>query len=266
VPSYPASGRSACVFADEGDLPAGVTVAVRLADLISPLKNGALPGVEERSALAVAGTEAIRTGELAVFLKVVAVAPAVVTRKGQVLAEGGPCSRATLGPLEEWLDAQAGPGVIDGIAGRAVLDGRFVKGERERLLTAAFMIRVLVLQSQMPGARAGGVIIALAGDLALVPWSRPWRPASERSRLDGRKALGPAPLEELQAAVLAAARGEHAGRPGSAWSRAGPGRWPCTRRTGRCCGCRTRRRTGPRWGPSAPLTTRPPGPRCGCSR
>jgi hypothetical protein len=214
VPSYPASGRSACVFADEGDLPAGVTVAVRLADLVSPLKDGALPGVEERSALAVAGTEAIRTGEPAVFLKVVAVAPAVVTRKGQVLAEGGPCSRATLGPLEEWLDAQAGPGVIDGIAGRAVLDGRFAKGERERLLTAAFMIRVLVLQSQMPGARAGDVITALAGDLALVPWSRPWRPASERACSDWRKALGPAPLEELQAAVLAAARGEHAARPG----------------------------------------------------
>ena len=37
----------------------------------------------------------------------------------------------------------------------------------------------------------------------------PWRPASERSCLDWRKALGPVPLEELQAAVLAAARGEH---------------------------------------------------------
>jgi len=214
VSSYPASGHPVCVFADEGDLPAGMAVAVRLADLVSPLKNGALPGEGERSALAVAGTETIRTGEPAVFLKVVAVAPAVVTRNGQVRAEGGPCSRATLGPLEEWLDAQAGPGVIDGIAARAVLDGRFVKGERERLLTAAFMIRLLVLQSLMPGSQPGDVIAALAGDLALVPWSRPWRPASERSCLDWRKALGPVPLEELQSAVLAAARGEHAGRPG----------------------------------------------------
>ena len=212
--SYPASGHPVGVFADEGDLPAGMAVAVRLADLVSPLKNGALPGEGERSALAVAGTEAIRAGEPAVFLKVVAVAPAVVTRNGQVRAEGSPCSRATLGPLEEWLDAQAGPGVIDGIAARAVLDGRFVKGERERLLTAAFMIRLLVLQSLMPGSQPGDVIAALAGDLALVPWSRPWRPASERSCLDWRKALGPVPLEELQSAVLAAARGEHAGRPG----------------------------------------------------
>jgi hypothetical protein len=184
-----------------------VTVAVRLADLISPLRNGALPGGGDRSALAVAGTETIRTGEPAVFLKVVAVTPAVVTREGQVRAAGSPCSHATLGPLEDWLDAQAGPCVIDGIAGRAVLDGRFVKGERERLLTAAFMVRVLVLQSQMPESRPGDVITALAGDLALVPWSRPWRPASERACSDWRKALGPAPLEELQAAVLAAARG-----------------------------------------------------------
>jgi hypothetical protein len=212
VPSYPASGRSACVFADEGDLPAGVTVAVRLASLVSPLKDGAPLGDGDRSALAVAGTEMIRSGEPVVFLKVVAVTQAVVTREGQVRAAGSPCAHATLGPLEEWLDEQAGPGVIDGIAARAVLDGRFVKGERERLLTAAFMIRVLVLMTLMPGAQLADVITALAGDLALVPWSKPWRPASERACSDWRKALGAAPLEELQAAVLAAAREEHAAR------------------------------------------------------
>jgi Insertion element 4 transposase N-terminal len=214
VSSYPAADGPVCVFADEGDLPAGVMVAVRLADLVSPLKNGAPLGDGDRSALAVAGTERIRPGELAVFVKVVAVAPAVVTRDGQVRADGSPCAHARLGALEDWLDTQAGPGVIGGIAGRAVLDGRFVKGERERLLTAAFMIRVLVLMTLMPDAQLSDVITALAGDLALVPWSRPWRPASERACLDWRKALGPGPLEELQAAVLTAAGAEHAARPG----------------------------------------------------
>jgi len=214
VSSYPAAGCPVRVFADEGGLPAGVMVAVRLSDLVSPLKNGAPLGDGDRSALAVAGTERIRSGELAAFVKVVAVAPAVVTRDGQVRADGSPCAHATLGPLEDWLDAQAGPGVIDGIAGRAVLDGRFVKGERERLLTAAFMIRVLVLMTLMPDAQPSDVITAVAGDLALVPWSRPWRPASERACSDWRKALGPRPLEELQAAVLAAAGAEHAARPG----------------------------------------------------
>jgi hypothetical protein len=191
-----------------------VTVAVRLCDLVSPLKSGAPLRDGDRSALAVAGTGEIRSGEPVAFVKIVAVAPAVVTREGQVRAAGSPCSHATLGPLEDWLDEKAGPGVIDAIAGRAVLDGRFVKGERERLLAAAFMIRVLVLMTLMPEAQLSDVITALAGDLALVPWSKPWRAASERSCLDWRKALGPAPLEELRAAVLAAAAGEHAARPG----------------------------------------------------
>jgi hypothetical protein len=127
VSSYPAAGGPVCVFADEGNLPAGVRVAVRLADL---------------------------------------------------------------------------------------LDGRFVKGERERLLTAAFMIRVLVLMTLMPDAQVSDVIAALAGDLALVPWRKPRRPASERACSDWRKALGAAPLEELRAAVLASAREEHAACPG----------------------------------------------------
>jgi hypothetical protein len=149
-----------------------------------------------------------------VFLKVVAVTEAVVTGGGQVRAEGRPYDHATPGPLEDWLDAQAGPGVTGAITERAVLDGRHVKGKYRRLLWAAFMIRVIVLWTLMPEARLSGVILALAGDLALLPWSRRWHPASERACLDWRKALGPAPLEELQSPVLAAAAGEHAGRDG----------------------------------------------------
>jgi hypothetical protein len=184
-------------------------VAVRLSDVVSPLKNGAPLKEGDRSALVAAGTEKIRAGEPVVFLKAVAVALAVVTRKGQVRAEGSPCGHATLGPLEEWLDAQAGPGVIDGIAENAVLDKRYVKAERERLLTVAFVIRVIVLMTLMPQAQLSDVITALAGDLAMVPWQKRWRPASERACSDWRNALGPGPLEELQDAVLRAAQAEH---------------------------------------------------------
>jgi hypothetical protein len=184
-------------------------VAVPAELLATPLKNGRDLGEADRSALVIGGTEKIRTGGATVFLKVVAVTEAVVTRDGQVRAEGRPYDHATLGLLEDWLDAHAGPGVTGGIAERAVLDKRHVKGKYRRLLTAAFMIRVLVLWTLMPGAQLSDVITALAGDLALVPWSKRWHPASERACLDWRKALGPAPLEELQATVLGAAAGEH---------------------------------------------------------
>src|ERR1035438_2750505 len=63
----------------------------------------------------------------------------------------------------------------------------------------------------MPDARPGDVIAALAGDLALVPWARPWRPASGRAAGDWRHALGPVPLEELRDLVLGSAWREHAG-------------------------------------------------------
>jgi hypothetical protein len=129
-----------------------------------------------------------------------------------VQAQGSPLHHATLGPLEDWLEGQAGPGVIDGIAGKTVLRKQYVKGERERLLAAAFMIRVIVLMTLVPDAGIRGAVIMLAGDLAGVPWSRPWVPASERALGDWRNALGPEPLEELQWVVLRASHREHRDR------------------------------------------------------
>ena len=183
----------------------GMVVAVPLELLASPLKSGRDLGDGDRSALVIGGTEKIRTGGAVVFCKVVAVAEAQVKRDGQVRAKGSPVHHATLGPLEE----KAGPGVIGGIAGRAPLGARFVKGQRERLLARAFMIRVLVLMTLMPEARVQDVIAALAGDLALVPWARPWKPASARAAGDWRNALGPVPLEELRDLVLGSAWREH---------------------------------------------------------
>jgi hypothetical protein len=180
-------------------------VAVPAGLLASPLKNGRLLEDGDRSALVIGGTERVRTGGAVVFLKVVTVAEAQVSRDGQVRAKGSPVHHATLGPLE----AKAGPGAVGGIAGQAPLGARFVKGERERLLARAFMIRVIVLMTLMPDARVQDVIAALAGDLALVPWARPWRPASARAAGDWRNALGPFPLEELRDLVLGTAWREH---------------------------------------------------------
>jgi hypothetical protein len=182
-------------------------VAVPLELLASPLKSGRDQGGGDRSALVIGGTGKVRTGGAVVFCKVVAVAEAQVRRDGQVRAKGSPVHHATLGPLE----GKAGPGAAGAVAGRARLDARFVKGERERLLARAFMIRVIVLMTLMPQARIGDVIAALAGDLALVPWARRWRPASARAAGDWRSALGPVPLEELRDLVLGSAWREHAG-------------------------------------------------------
>ena len=183
---YPVSPGAASSIAD-----GGVMVAVRLSDLATPLRNGRLPGGDCRPALVTGGAERIRTGEPVMFCKIVAVAPAQVRRDGRVQAQGSPVRHARLGPLEEWLEEAAGPGVIDGIAERAVLREEFVKGERERLLASAFMIRAIMLMTLVPGAGIRDAVIALAGDLALVPWSKPWTPASERALGDWRNALGP---------------------------------------------------------------------------
>lgn len=203
--SYPVPSCAAPVSA-------GMMIAVPLELAASPLKSGRGLGGGDRSALVIGGTERIRSGGAVVFCKVVAVAEAQVKRDGQVRAKGSPVHHATLGPLEE----KAGPGAAGGIAARSPPGARFVKGERERLLARAFMIRVIVLMTLMPQAGTGEVIAALAGDLALVPWARPWRPASARAASDWRNALGPAPLQELRDLVLGQAWQEHqgAGCPG----------------------------------------------------
>ena len=103
----------------------GAVIAIRLADLVSPAGPAAKAG---RTALVVAGTPRIRTGEQLVFVKVAAAAPAVVRRDGKVQAGGHPADHARLGALEQQLDGLAGPGVIDEIAARGGF-GR--EGERQ---------------------------------------------------------------------------------------------------------------------------------------
>jgi hypothetical protein len=40
------------------------------------------------------------------------------------------------------------------------------------------MIRVIVLMTLVPGADVREAVIALVGDLALVPWARAWVPSA----------------------------------------------------------------------------------------
>ena len=186
----------------------GAVIAIRLADLVSPAGPAAKAG---RTALVVAGTPRIRAGEQLVFVKVVAAAPAVVRRDGKVQAGGHPAEHARLGALEQQLDDLAGPGVIDEIAAQATLGGK-VKGTARRSMTAAAAIRATILMALMPDADYAAVLAAVFGDLALVPWQRPFRVPTPKVLGSWRAALGPAPLAALQARLLAAVGGEHRDR------------------------------------------------------
>ena len=188
---------------------AGV-VAVRATDLASPARQGL--GRDGRTALTAAGAGRIRSGDVVVWLKPVAVAPAVVRRDGRVQAAGHPADHARLGVAEERLDELCGiRGVIDEIARSVVLDGR-VKGVARRAMTPALAIRFTLLMTLIPDADYMEVMETLLGDLVLVPWQRPCRVPTAAAACIWREALGPVPLERLRDMALAGADAEHRSR------------------------------------------------------
>jgi hypothetical protein len=185
---------------------AGV-IAVRVADLACPARRGL--GRDGRTALTTAGAGRIRSGDLVVWLKPVAVAPAVVRRDGRVQAAGHPADHARLGVAEQRLDELCGvPGVIDQVARSAVLGGK-VKGTARRAMSPALAIRFTVLMTLTPDADYTEVMETLLGDLVLIPWQRPYRVPTAAVACTWREALGPAPLERLRDLALAGIDGEH---------------------------------------------------------
>jgi hypothetical protein len=208
---YPAM-RPDVILSDAEDAALGLlgqagVVAVRVADLACPARQGL--GRDGRTALAVAGAGRIRSGDLVVWLKPVAVAPAVVRRDGRVQAAGHPADHARLGVAEQRLDELCEvPGVIDQVARSAVLDGR-VKGAARRAMTPALAIRFTLLMTLTPDAGYPEVLGILLGDLTLVPWQRPYRVPTAAVACTWREALGPVPLERLRDLALAGVDGEH---------------------------------------------------------
>ena len=179
-----------------------VMVAVPVSALSWPVAEGARG--DGRSAMVAAGAEKITSGDLVVWCKVVAVAPAVVRRDGRVQADGRPCDHARLGVLEEQLDQMVGPGTIEAIAAGVRPTGK-IKGEKRRELSVAFTLRATVLMTLMPQADARQVMATLLGDLLGVPWKRPHTVPSGTVLSTWRTAIGPKPLLVLQDLVLAAA-------------------------------------------------------------
>ncbi len=152
---------------------AGMIVAVPAELLVSPLKSGREPGDSDRSALAVGGTERIRSGGAVVFCKVIVVAEAQVKRDGQVRAKGSPVRHATLGPLEE-----AGPGHVALAANRAPLDARFVKERQPPSVTKSRNypqpLKQLKPMALRFVARASGLTSGLPSPSGLLGWRPIW--------------------------------------------------------------------------------------------
>ena len=225
---YPASASDATATGTQGGGPGGdhdagldgggsaaaalacggaVMVAVRVEDLIWPVRDG---GQDDRSGLVVAGTEKIRSGDDVVWLKVVAVTPALVRRDGRVQADGRPCDHARLGVLEEQLNASTGcPDAIGHLAASVSLKGRKVKAAARRVMSVPATIRAVLLMTAMPDADYQEIMTTLFGDLAYVPWKRRFTIPSPTVLSTWRAAIGPAPLKLLQDRVFAAADAEH---------------------------------------------------------
>ena len=185
-------------------------VAVRVADLASPARRGL--GKDGRPALVAVGAGKIRAGDVVVFCKPVVIAPAVVRRDGRVQAAGHPADHARLGLAEERLDALCGTADVIGRLARAVTLTGKVKGAARRAMTAGLAIRFTLLMTLM-AADYAEVMAALIGDLAGVPWHRPYALPTATVASAWREAIGPEPLEQLRDMLLAAIDAEEPVKP-----------------------------------------------------
>jgi hypothetical protein len=149
VSSYLSCADSATSVADEvgvvpqvgAGFPAGM-IAVRAADVVRPGgSGGAAP-----TALLVAGSPVVATGEPLVFGHPVVTAPAVVRRSGAVQAGGWLPDHVRLGLLEQYL----GDGVIEKVIARGVEAGRLHRPLRRRVMSLELTCRFVLAMVLLP--------------------------------------------------------------------------------------------------------------------
>jgi len=138
-----------------------------------------------------AGTGAPAAGELALFCRPVAAAPAVVRGDGSVRADGWLPDFVRLGELERHL----GGDVIDETVSAALADGRLRKRQRRRIMSYPLVIRLMLAMTLMPDASYCEALARVAGLLADVPFALSWHVPTEKV-ITGWRALVPADLME----------------------------------------------------------------------
>jgi hypothetical protein len=141
----------------------------------------------EQGAVTVAGGGLVG-GQLAVFAAPVVTAPVVRRRDGRVQADGHPGDYARLMLLEDQLPA----GLIEDLVARYT-----VKEKRRRGLTAAMAVRCVLMMVLQPNASQREVMAAVAGQLADVPWARPWQVPGGEVPSRHRTQLGSAMFRDL---------------------------------------------------------------------
>jgi hypothetical protein len=174
-------------------VPAGM-VAVRAWDVRFP-GRGVPDGTGVDSALTVAGGGGLASGEVALFCQPVTAASVLVRRDGRVQARGHLAEHVRLGLVEDHLP----DGAIEELVAR-----HGVAEERLRALSAGMAVRCVLAMTLRPDAGLREVMATVAGQLAFVPWAKPWRVPGGEVLGRWRTRLGAGLFTDLFA--LAAAR------------------------------------------------------------
>ena len=152
--------------------PPGI-IAVGTGDLADP------SGGRQDSALVAAGRVGlVAPGQVMTLAVPVVTVPVKARRSGAVQADGWLPDQVRLGLLEAVL----GDGVIEELCGAAVAAGLVTPGERRRLMSLPFIVRV---------------VIAMTLLLPHLPWARRWQVPTHKTITAWRRRLGTWPLEQL---------------------------------------------------------------------
>jgi hypothetical protein len=175
-----------------GELAAGAcppwVIAAGTGDLADPSAG------RQDSALVAAGRAGlVRAGQVMTFAVPVITVPVKVGRSGAVQADGWLPDQVRLGMLEAVL----GDGVIEELCDAAVAAGLVKPGERRRLMSLPFIMRVVVAMTLLPDSDYPEVIRVLAGLLPHLPWARRWQVPTHKTITAWRRRLGTWPLEQL---------------------------------------------------------------------
>ena len=127
-----------------------------------------------------------RSGQVMTFAVPVITVPVKVRRSGAVQADGWLPDQVRLGMLEAVL----GDGVIEELCDQAVAAGLVTPGERRRLMSLPFIMRVVVAMTLLPDADYPEVIRVLAGLLPRLPWARRWQVPTHKTITAWRRGSG----------------------------------------------------------------------------